>query len=98
MLRGCLSHRILASTGLLASARAHSWYPHDCCSNQDCMAADGIRTEADGDEQVTVGDVHIAIPRGFVWRPSADHRVHICFRTDETRIPVPVCLFLPSEV
>lgn len=50
---------IVAASASLASA--HSWYPKECCSDQDCMPADRIEVDSHGD-----------LPRGFALRPSHD--------------------------
>jgi hypothetical protein len=81
---------------LAPDACAHSWYPTECCSGKDCTVADGlIRTPA-GDLEVIVGAARVFVPRTFAVRPSPDGHIHVCFTVDETRIPIPVCLFLPS--
>jgi hypothetical protein len=84
------------------SAGAHSWYPVECCSNQDCILADGMLTNHEGAKIVIVGDTRISIPHGLVARASPDGRIHVCFRTvagDQFSGPeiLPFCLFLPAE-
>jgi len=77
---------------------AHSWYPKDCCSNQDCMPADRIEVDARGDLRVVVGRLRIWVPRGFAVRPSQDRRIHICFREEkDLKFLMPLCLFMPAE-
>jgi hypothetical protein len=93
--------RILLSIILLAigprfPAHAHSWYPMECCSSNDCMPADAIGTDARGDLVVTVGSLRIWVPHGFAVRSSPDTRAHICFRKDETNFLMPMCLFVPA--
>jgi hypothetical protein len=83
-------------------ARAHSWYPHECCSQQDCVAADAVSTDGQGSKSVIVGQVQIPIPDGTRPGLSPDGRVHVCFRTwagDRDGLPtfMLVCLFLPPE-
>lgn len=86
----------LAASPSLSSA--HSWYPKECCSNQDCMPADRIEVDARGDLRVIVGRLRIWVPRGFAVRPSRDGRIHICFREEkDLKFLMPVCLFLPAE-
>jgi hypothetical protein len=84
-------------------AEAHSWYPHECCSNQDCMAADAVETDGLGGRSVLVGQVRVLIPHGTIPRPSPDGRAHVCFNTwaaDLYGLPtfVVICLFLPASV
>lgn len=77
---------------------AHSWYPKECCSNQDCMPADRIEVDARGDLRVIVGPLRIWVPRGFAVRPSHDTRIHICFREEkDLKFLMPLCLFVPAE-
>jgi hypothetical protein len=81
---------------------AHSWYPIECCSAYDCMAADGIMTDSAGARMVMVRDQRIPIPLGLVPRASPDGRIHICFRSatgdlDGAPSFLPFCLFLPAQ-
>ena len=89
------------ATALPLTAGAHSWYPNECCSNRDCMAADRIDTDARGDRIVVVGELRIWIPPSLSVRSSPDHRVHICFRViegpQEHNFTLPFCLFLPAH-
>jgi hypothetical protein len=90
------------STGSALEATAHSWYPRECCSNRDCMLADGIISDVRGDRVVLVGTRRIWIPSGFAARPSPDGRIHICFRVvagelDNSTFTMPICLFVPAQ-
>jgi hypothetical protein len=89
---------ILVGIGAAHVANAHSWYPKECCSNDDCMPADGISRDARGDTIVIVGRRRIWVPRGLVKRPSPDNRIHVCFGVDESNTLVAVCLFMPPAV
>lgn len=89
----CLAALVLGAP----PARAHSWYPPECCSNRDCVPADSIGTDSRGDWVVTVGMVHIWVPQGFTVRPSQDERIHICFRMDDYNFLMPLCLFMPAQ-
>ena len=51
-------------SGNASAAAAHSWYPKECCSNHDCMPADGIESGSGG-FIVRVGDRRICIPYGY---------------------------------
>jgi len=93
--------RILLSAAILAAAPAaraepHSWYPMECYSNHDCMAADGIVKDSNGDRIVVVGDRRIWIASGFAARPSHDNQIRICFREGEYDFKAH-CLFLPGK-
>ena len=83
-------------------ADAHSWYPKECCSNVDCVAADEIATDERGGKIVVVGHTRIPIPDGFTARSSPDGRIHVCFLTvvgEQYGGPdyLPLCLFLPAQ-
>lgn len=100
------SARILLLTVLLASlptlsAYAHSWYPKECCSDHDCVPADGIYTSPRGDRIVSVGHHRIWIPRSLSPRSSPDDRIHICFQAATHEFTnsylMPICLFLPAQ-
>lgn len=82
---------------LTPAAQAHSWYPKECCDDHDCVPADGMTKDARGHWQVSVGRKRIWVPQGFQMRPSKDHRIHICYRVDETNFPMPFCLFVPAQ-
>ena len=91
---------LLVATGVPAAA--HSWYPHECCSDYDCRPADAFDTEGGGRAFVMVGHHRIVIPSNLFPRPSPDGRVHICFRTaggdgDGSTVTSPICLFLPPQ-
>ena len=79
------------------AVHAHSWYPRDCCSGEDCMLADSMYVDAIGDTIVYAGTHRIVVPRGFHARPSPDNQIHVCFTVDETEgIAHPRCLFMPT--
>lgn len=83
---------------LLASpGSAHSWYPRECCSNQDCIPADALVTDIGGNKVVRLGQMRIVIPRDLVLRPSLDDRVHICIYVNEHGRVIPLCVFVPPE-
>jgi hypothetical protein len=85
----------------IAPAHAHSWYPRECCSGQDCKPADGLEIDARGGKVVVVGHHRIRIPSGFPVRSSPDTRIHICYRhvswPEEGAFTMPFCVFLPSQ-
>ena len=94
---------LLLTVGVTWPAGAHSWYPHECCSNQDCVAADAVETDGRGGRTVLVGQLQIPIPHGTMPRPSPDGRVHVCFQSwaaDQYGLPTfaLICLFLPAGV
>ena len=86
----------LALAQLIASAAgAHSWYPKECCSDEDCRPVPC-------DELIESG-------YGLTWRgkvffnerqthASLDNRCHVCIRSYVGFfVPsVPICVFIPS--
>lgn len=87
----------LAMMAVASPARAHSWYPHECCADHDCMPADAIYSDRQGERIVVVGKMRVRIPANFSARPSPDGRVHVCYVQGESGFPLPRCLFLPPE-
>jgi hypothetical protein len=89
-------------TGPALPAAPHSWYPRECCSDRDCVPADGITSDARGDRVVLIGARRIWIPGGLIAGPSPDGRVHICYRVvagefDNSTFAMPICLFVPPQ-
>lgn len=60
--------------------RAHSWYPWECCSSQDCAPAELVGTTNDGQLfRNKYGTVFV--PFSYKeWRLSPDGQVHTCVR------------------
>lgn len=87
----------LALLALTPAAQAHSWYPKECCSDHDCMPADGMSTDVRGDLSVHVGNRRVWVPKGFSIQPSRDNQIHICFHLDEHNFLMPLCLFVPAQ-
>jgi hypothetical protein len=79
----CLLLVVLMSLALVSKASAHSFYPWECCSSQDCWPM-GSDTDALEPEPVPTGggwklfDGTI-IPYEHA-RPSPDGRFHVCRR------------------
>jgi hypothetical protein len=78
-------------------ALAHSWYPTECCSGQDCREADSVTELPDGSAKVQVGNDIIIVPRSLKRRQSPDGHYHLCYRkwTDSTVVH---CFFEPAQV
>lgn len=86
-----------------AMARAHEWYPHDCCSDRDCWPTGVGEREPDPvatREGWRLSD-GIIVPYNQA-RPSPDGRFHVCRsggRTDGAVIQPyqqPPCLWVPQ--
>ncbi len=79
---------VLAISG---QAGAHSWYPKDCCHDEDCAPVVKIEYLKDGYMRVTTENGRSALfHRLLPKRPSKDNRVHACIYAGE-----PMCLFVP---
>lgn len=85
---------MLAGTG----ARAHSWYPIECCQGKDCMRVDRIEQTADGGMLMFAGSLQVRVPRGFTQRPSRDNDAHVCVRPNGDGSFAPRCVFIPAGV
>jgi hypothetical protein len=55
---------------VLSDARAHEWYPLECCAGHDCAPADTVVRRDDGSYQVTARGLSVVIPPAYrFWRP-----------------------------
>lgn len=63
---------------LFSPANAHSWYPQDCCSGQDCAEVEEIIDHPDGSSTVKTKHGTAKMPKGFKKRPSQDNKDHAC--------------------
>jgi hypothetical protein len=89
--------------GACTSARAHSWYPHECCSDRDCWMTGTPDREPD---PVFTRDGWLLsdgtlIPHNEA-RPSPDSRFHVCRRGGAAKgavirpKPAEACLWVPQ--
>jgi len=77
----------------VTAADGHSWYPHDCCHDNDCKS-------------VPCGELS-EMRHGLMWRgvvvfnetqvkPSRDQFCHVCVKEQVDMVPyVPLCVFVP---
>lgn len=88
---------LMASAGLFPlapGARAHDWYPAECCSDKDCAPADTVVRREDGSYLVTARGMSVVIPANYAkWRISPDGRVHVCVRRLRSGSEYLVCAF-----
>jgi hypothetical protein len=77
-------------------SRAHSWYPPDCCNENDCKKVDGIETLSDGSQLFHFRGQQVIVPRGFPQMPSQDLHVHVCVYRTITGRWAPRCVFMPG--
>ncbi len=84
-----------AFSSILNPSRAHSWYPHYCCNDQDCTKVDRIEYVPSGMYMIA-GEMRIFVPDTMEKRPSQDTDAHICvMRTQSGRFRVR-CVFMPG--
>jgi len=83
-----------------APANAHSWYPKECCSGQDCAEVTDKIEHPDGSMTVTTKHGTAKIPKGFKKMPSSDNKDHACIINytdpfDVNPSPFVRCYFTP---
>jgi hypothetical protein len=89
-----MTRRITLALGLLGAllaveARAHEFYPQECCNNEDCFPTGLGQIEPDpiaveGGWKLSTGEI---IPYDRA-RPSPDGRFHVCRRMNEDGVPM----------
>ena len=91
---GIILIALLIKISVTASSFAHSWYPHYCCSDQDCVKVDRIEYVTDG-MYMTAGQMRVFVPDTMEKRPSEDTDAHICVIRTQSGFRVR-CVFLPG--
>lgn len=79
-------------------ARAHSWYPRECCNEIDCRRVDRIEPQPDGSVIMHAGPLSVLVPKSFPRRPSQDGDAHICVFVNLSGRLQPRCVFLPLNM
>lgn len=77
----------------ISSARAHSWYDAECCSNQDCkpvVTEDVVEIEDGGWKYLPTGTVF----RRDQVKPSRDRHFHVCIGVAEWNRGKPYCIYV----
>ena len=78
-------------------APAHSWYPAECCNDQDCFKVHKIELQDDGSMILHAGHFSVHVPKGFVHRLSQDNDAHVCVYRNVMGRYLPRCVFLPGS-
>ena len=91
---------VVAGTAIPAPAKAHAWYPHECCHDKDCAPVESmapIVPAGGGAPQVVVASKHgkAILRRSASIRESKDSRMHVCMGRYDTGDMEVICLFLP---
>ena len=85
---------IIAALGLTSNrAKAHSWYPSECCGGNDCAPALEARVVPEG---LIVRTIHgvVMIPASYEYRQSKDGRIHACMQKENGEAKL-LCAFRP---
>jgi hypothetical protein len=90
----------LAIAGMPATAKAHDWYPQECCNDMDCAVVTELKYLSGGTLKVTTTRGTVEVSRDFPIRPSLDRNAHACLAYGEHDLPDGgwrlMCLFLPT--
>jgi hypothetical protein len=95
---------VLASPLCLTPARAHDWYPRECCHDTDCAPVESILRlvpTGAGAPQLIVTSKHgrAIVPQDFPMRESEDGRMHVCMKRYDALGEMEVnCLFIPPTM
>lgn len=77
-------------------ARAHFWYPKECCNDQDCFRAARVKRQPDGSLRIDVDHFSVIVPPDLEARPSQDNDAHVCVFRDLFGKYHARCVFLPG--
>lgn len=91
----------------ISAAHAHSWYPPECCSGQDCRPVP--RSEAQYDDRglwIVINGTWRLMPLEKIReQPSPDSEFHVCFSqysppmsTQPPPAPTIYCVFVPASM
>ena len=91
---------VLVGMAALAPAKAHDWYPNDCCHDKDCAPVESMvrlcrRVEASRRSWSRRSTARRAFRRDFSLRESKDSRMHVCMGRHDTGDMDVICLFMP---
>jgi len=93
---------VIASCGL-SPAKAHDWYPHECCHGGDCAPVDNVTRivmAASGQTGLILSSKlgTALLPPDFPVRESKDHRMHVCMRPSLYGGMGITCVFMPPSM
>ena len=106
---------VLAGLMTLAHrARAHDWYPIECCSGMDCAPVEKVEIEpaeaftanalippayaAPSAMVVTTKHGTVIVPANFPRRESKDGQLHACMRPKQDGSMRLLCIFFPPAM
>jgi hypothetical protein len=83
---------------IATTARAHDWYPMECCHGMDCAPVDRIDVGGSPGGIIVTSRVGTAvIPPEMTRRESQDNRMHVCMRKTPTGAMRVLCVFVPPS-
>jgi hypothetical protein len=93
---------LVAYTSGMGSARAHDWYPIECCHAIDCAPVESVGQivpTGGGVPQLVVTSKHgtAIVPQDLPRQTSRDNRMHVCMRYLNGTMSVR-CLFVPPTM
>lgn len=80
-----------------APARAHDWYPIECCHGMDCAPVDRMDVTDAGGITVTSRMGTAVVPPEMPRRESKDNRMHVCMRPSLSGGMKVICVFVPPS-
>ena len=93
---------LVAYASGVGGARAHDWYPIECCQAVDCAPVESggqIVPTGGGVPQLVVTSKHgtAIVPQDLPRRTSRDNRMHVCMRFSNGTMSIR-CLFVPPTM
>lgn len=86
---------IITIISVIGAAKSHSWYPFECCSDNDCAPVDHAKLEIDH-WILTSKHGTVIVPSTMQLRDSKDNKMHVCMVKDSDGNMKPLCVFIPS--
>ena len=93
---------LVAYASGVGGARAHDWYPIECCQAVDCAPVESVGQivpTGGGVPQLVVTSKHgtAIVPQDLPRQTSRDNRMHVCMRFLNGTMSVR-CLFVPPTM
>ena len=98
VLIAALSLSLFLAVLFIPQARAHYFYPVDCCSGNDCAPVQSMALVSPEYWAITSVQGTVFFPVAKETRQSEDGQAHVCMmKNPETGTMKPLCLFLPPQ-
>lgn len=90
---------VIAVPAVSSGATAHSWYPTECCHNDDCAPVDRVDNSNGNAMVVTTRHGTATVPETLTRRESRDEKMHVCMRPSVFNSQMRVlCIFVPPAI